>query len=249
MYGLIATDAEGRVSFLNPAAAETTGWPADDAVGKPASQVVRIVEPSSAKDVLAASLVDGAVYQVERARIRSRDGRESAVAITVAPVMRDGRPSGVVAVLGNPLVPEADGASQLEALGAVWAVAAEAPAFEEGAEHILEAALSVLDADRTAVALSEPTPLVVAVPRERTVRRKHAPGAPVPPGVPEVGLDGVRSLAAVPVHADGRAIGTLSAASAPRDHFGPGRVRLLGGVAGDGGGAGSLGRADAGRSI
>lgn len=232
VYGLIATDAEGRVSFLNPAAAETTGWPADDAVGKPASQVVRIVEPSSAKDVLAASLVDGAVYQVERARIRSRDGRESAVAITVAPVMRDGRPSGVVAVLGNPLVPEADGASQLEALGAVWAVAAEAPAFEEGAEHILEAALSVLDADRAAIALSEPTPLVVAVPRERTVRRKHAPGAPVPPGVPEVGLDGVRSLAAVPVHADGRAIGTLSAASAQRDHFGLGRVRLLESVAG-----------------
>ena len=232
VYGLIATDAEGRISFLNPAAAETTGWPADDAVGKPASQVVRIVAPESAKDVLATSLGDGAVYQVERARIRSRDGRESAVAITVAPVMRHGRATGVVAVLGNPLVPDADGASQLEALAAVWAVAAEAPAFEEGAERILEAALSVLDADRAAVAISEPTPLVVAVPREHAQRRKHAPGAPLPHGVPEVGRDGVRSLAAVPVGADGRAIGTLSAASAQRDHFGLGRVRLLESVAG-----------------
>ena len=65
VYGLIAPDAEGRVSFLNPAAAETTGWPADDAVGKPASQVVRIVAPKSATDVLNAALGDGAVYQVE----------------------------------------------------------------------------------------------------------------------------------------------------------------------------------------
>ena len=235
VYGLIATDAEGRVSFLNPAATGTTGWPADDAVGKPARQVVRIVAPKSATDVLTAALVDGAVYQVERARIRSRDGRESDVAVTVAPVMRGGRPAGVVAVLGDPLAPD-DGAADLEALTAVWAVLADAPAFEEGAERILDAALSVLDADRAAVAFSEPTALVVAVPRERAGRRKHAPGAPMPHGaphgVPEVGRDGVRSLAAVPVQADGSTAGTLSAASAQKNHFGLERVRLLESVAG-----------------
>ena len=50
----------------------------------------------------------------------------------------------------------------------------------------------------------------------------------MPHGLPEVGRDGVRSLAAVPVNA----IGTLSAASGQRDHFGLGRVRLLESVAG-----------------
>ena len=105
-----------------------TGWPADDAVGTPARQLLRIVAPESAKDVVAAALKDGAVYQVERARIRSRNGGESDVAITVAPIMRRGKPSGVVAVLGSPLVPDGAGASQLEALAAVWAVLADAPA-------------------------------------------------------------------------------------------------------------------------
>ena len=227
-HGLIGTDAEGRVSFLNPAAAEATGWPADDAVGKPGRQVLRILAPEGAKDVFAAVLGDGAVYQVERARIRSRNGQESDVAITVAPIMRRGRPGGVVAVLGSPLAPDGAGTSQLAALAAVWAVLADAPAFEEGAERVLQAALTALEADRAALAVSEPAPLVVAVPREGASHRKHAPGAPVPAGVPVAGRDGVRSLVAAPV----LAIGTLTVASGQRDHFGLGRVRLLESVAG-----------------
>jgi PAS domain-containing protein len=36
---IFGVDAEGPVTFFNRAAAETTGWPADDALGRQASDV------------------------------------------------------------------------------------------------------------------------------------------------------------------------------------------------------------------
>ena len=41
---VIATDIEGRVTFLNPVAEELTGWTQDDAQGKPLATVFRIFE-------------------------------------------------------------------------------------------------------------------------------------------------------------------------------------------------------------
>ena len=234
VYGLIATGADGAVTFLDPTAAEATGWPADDGIGKPGGQVLRVVAPDGAQDVLATAHRDGAIYQLQRARIRRRDGRESDVAITVAPIMRDGKPGGALAVIGAPAVPSEGAAAGLEALGAVWEVLADAPAprFEDGAEHILEAALTVLEGDRAVLALAEPSPLVIAVPRWRPTHFKAAPGTPIPRGVPVLGRGGVRSLAAAPVRSGDRTVGTLSVSSSQREHFDLGRVRLLESVAG-----------------
>lgn len=45
--GVIVTDLEGRVTFLNEVAVELTGWPAGHAVGRPSREVFRIVNEST----------------------------------------------------------------------------------------------------------------------------------------------------------------------------------------------------------
>jgi diguanylate cyclase len=42
--GVISTDADGRISFMNPVAAQMTGWPPEDALGRPVEQVFRLVD-------------------------------------------------------------------------------------------------------------------------------------------------------------------------------------------------------------
>jgi PAS domain-containing protein len=41
--GVITTDAEGRITYLNPIAETLTGWRSTDAAGLPAEQVFRII--------------------------------------------------------------------------------------------------------------------------------------------------------------------------------------------------------------
>jgi len=49
--GVIATDQEGRVSFLNPVAEGLTGWSEDDAVGLPIQAIFKIVNEDSGDEV------------------------------------------------------------------------------------------------------------------------------------------------------------------------------------------------------
>ena len=41
---MIATDAQGRVVFLNPVAQELTGWPQEEAIGRPLDEIFVIVD-------------------------------------------------------------------------------------------------------------------------------------------------------------------------------------------------------------
>jgi PAS domain S-box-containing protein len=45
--GVIATDPQGRVTFINPVAQSLTGWTEDEATGKPAEDVFRIVSETT----------------------------------------------------------------------------------------------------------------------------------------------------------------------------------------------------------
>ena len=89
---VIATDAQGRVAFLNPVAESLTGWPAEEAVGKPLHEIFRAVNEQTRERVaspLAAVLRAGPVVGLGSLLI-ARDGTERPIEDSVAPI-RDER--------------------------------------------------------------------------------------------------------------------------------------------------------------
>jgi PAS domain S-box-containing protein len=84
---VIAADIRGIVTFINPAAAALTGWPRQDAVGRPLAEVFGVELPQ-----------DGGVLG-EHAVLRTRGGAQTPVHGSSAPLRRDdGSLSGVVVV-------------------------------------------------------------------------------------------------------------------------------------------------------
>jgi len=49
--GVIATDAHGRITFMNPLAVKLTGWPEAKALGQPLSKVVKIIDETTQKAI------------------------------------------------------------------------------------------------------------------------------------------------------------------------------------------------------
>src|SRR5262249_48666713 len=100
---VIATDLSGALTFLNPVAETLTGWPARDAVGRPLSEVFRIINEHSrqpAQNPLARVLREGVVVGLANHTVLlARDGREVPIADSGAPI-RDasGQVQGMVMV-------------------------------------------------------------------------------------------------------------------------------------------------------
>ncbi len=100
--GVIATDTEGRVTFLNPVAERLTGWTLAAARGTPLKEVFCLVDeatrrpvPNPALRALAEGLVVGLA---NHAVLVARDGRERPIDDSAAPI-RDGAGAPVGAVL------------------------------------------------------------------------------------------------------------------------------------------------------
>src|SRR5262249_28008048 len=76
----MATDDEARVTFLNPVAEALTGWPLAEAVGRPLSEVFRIVNEQTrrpAEDPAARVLrLRTVVGLANHTALLGRDGRE-----------------------------------------------------------------------------------------------------------------------------------------------------------------------------
>lgn len=101
--GVIATDTEGRVTFLNPVAAALTGWQQEAAVGQPVEAVFRIVNADTRATVespIAKVLREGVVVGLANHTILlSRDGVERPIDDSGAPIRNSrGNLSGVVLV-------------------------------------------------------------------------------------------------------------------------------------------------------
>jgi PAS domain S-box-containing protein len=100
---VIATDAAGRVAFVNPVAEALTGWPQQDAVGAPLETVFAIVNEQSrrpAENPVERVLREGVVVGLaNHTLLLARDGRETPIADSAAPI-RGARagPVGVVLV-------------------------------------------------------------------------------------------------------------------------------------------------------
>lgn len=101
--GVITTDANGRVTFLNRVAGTLTGWTPDEARGMPLEQVFRVVQESTRQPIdnpALRALRESAVIEPEgQAILISRDGKEWPLDDTAAPI-RDalGQVHGAVVV-------------------------------------------------------------------------------------------------------------------------------------------------------
>jgi PAS domain S-box-containing protein len=101
--GVIATDATGAIRFVNPVAAELTGWSQADARGRPLEEIFRIVgaadrlpAESPVEHILRQGTLAGRMNQTVLIR---RDGAEFPIEDSGAPIRGDGGEiNGVVMV-------------------------------------------------------------------------------------------------------------------------------------------------------
>ena len=100
---VIATDAEARVTRLNPVAEQLTGWTQAEAIGRPVDEIFHIInqetrQPSTipVMETLAHGTIQGLANHTV---LIARDGSECAIADSCAPIRdRDGQVIGAVLV-------------------------------------------------------------------------------------------------------------------------------------------------------
>jgi PAS domain S-box-containing protein len=99
--GVLVTGADARVRFMNLAAEQLTGWPAEQALGHPAADLLQFAGPPDGRTSAERALHDGRVVGVQHARrLHRRDGREVPVDESAAPVEDEhGERLGAVVVL------------------------------------------------------------------------------------------------------------------------------------------------------
>jgi PAS domain S-box-containing protein len=100
---VIATDSEGRITFLNPVAAALTGWPAEEALNQSIGHVLKLINEESgmtADNEVFRVLKDKKILAVaNHVDLVTRDGREVAVEHSAAPIFAaKGKVIGVVLV-------------------------------------------------------------------------------------------------------------------------------------------------------
>lgn len=87
---VIATDTTGRITFINPVAAELTGWQEEEAEGERLQDIFRIIDEQTrepATDILDRVLGDGGVALLANHTVLiRRDGREIPVEERAAPI-------------------------------------------------------------------------------------------------------------------------------------------------------------------
>ncbi len=103
---VLATDAEARVTLLNPVAEQLTGWTQAAAVGHPVHEVLHIINPETrlpAVIPVMETLEHGAIRGLANHTVLiARDGSECAIADSCAPIRdRGGRVVGAVLVFRN----------------------------------------------------------------------------------------------------------------------------------------------------
>jgi diguanylate cyclase (GGDEF)-like protein/PAS domain S-box-containing protein len=101
--GVITTNVDGKIMYLNPAAEKMSGWTNAEAAGLAISEVFKIIDPVTREPV--AQPVDVALFRNEVARMEQsrilihRDGSESTVDDSCAPMHDpEGRVIGAVVV-------------------------------------------------------------------------------------------------------------------------------------------------------
>lgn len=101
--GVITTDVDGAITYLNPAAEQMTHWKTDQAVGLPLAALFNLLDENDQKDsstliehILSGKLGGGS----ENSKLIQRlDGSTVSVALVGSPIRTEGKVSGAVLVL------------------------------------------------------------------------------------------------------------------------------------------------------
>jgi PAS domain S-box-containing protein len=106
--GVIATDANGYVSFINPVAEELTGWQQAEALGKPIQEVFHIVNEDTHHEVenpVKRALQDGVIIGLANHTVLiAKDGTERPIDDSGAPIRHeDGSITGAVLIFRDVL--------------------------------------------------------------------------------------------------------------------------------------------------
>jgi PAS domain S-box-containing protein len=125
--GVVATDREERVTFLNPVAEALTGWRRADALGRPLGDVLHVIEEGSreragnpARDAIRAR---AAAHNVGHVLLIARDKTEIAIEQSAAPLCDEyGRLRGAILVFRDitgrrQLEEQLSHASKMDAVG------------------------------------------------------------------------------------------------------------------------------------
>jgi PAS domain S-box-containing protein len=92
---VVATDTASRVTFMNPAAEELTGWRKEEALGRTITDVCALNDPITRRplenSVTQALLGGGAVEVTNDVYLRARDGRVTPVVDSAAPIQDETR--------------------------------------------------------------------------------------------------------------------------------------------------------------
>lgn len=101
--GVLSTDIAGNVTYLNPVGESMTGWRQGEAVGRPFSEVFKIIEGASrqpARNPMELAIErDNVVGLASNCILIRRDGAESQIEDSAAPIHdRHGRVTGAVIV-------------------------------------------------------------------------------------------------------------------------------------------------------
>jgi diguanylate cyclase len=152
---VITTDAQSRVNWLNPAAERMTGWPAQEANGRPLRQVFRTISHEAGPLVAAtggSAGPDGATRApVKNGVLISRAGEQFGIEDSVAPIRNAvGETLGLVCVfrdvteqrrlsgeMSHRAMHDALTGLQNRAAFEAWLQRALAKAREDGSEHVL----------------------------------------------------------------------------------------------------------------
>lgn len=99
--GVVVTDLQARIRFLNPAAEGLTGWSSEEAAGRGVEEVVRLQAAEPAAGLVREVIAQGRPRPVAHGqRLQQREGAERVVDNTASPVRTDdGVPLGAVLVL------------------------------------------------------------------------------------------------------------------------------------------------------
>jgi PAS domain S-box-containing protein len=142
--GVIATDAAGRVTQLNPVAESLTGWKVGDALGRPVNEVFVVLDEATRRPVenpVRRAIAEARLASLaDRTVLVARDGRETPVDDSAAPIRdAEGAIAGAVLIFRDVAERRRDERARAALLAQEQAARREAASAEHQLRMALEA--------------------------------------------------------------------------------------------------------------